>query len=401
MKVVILTTSPISLRFVRGNVAILKERGVETHVVASKGAYLDEFGAQFSVKIHGIDMRRSISPIRDLRALSQLIHLFRSLKPEIVHAHTPKAGLLGMLASYLTRVPVRIYHLHGLPLLTANSLRRRILLLCDQLACAVASQVYCVSESLRTVVQELRICQNQKLAVIGKGSIDGVDAAQRFHPRRFSAEVQNQLKHSLGIPPDARVIGFVGRLVPDKGIAELFDAWQQLQEDFVDVHLLLVGSCEPQAPLPDQVMRRLCSDSRVHHVEFVDEPDQYFSIINLLAFPTYREGFGLVAIEAAAFEIPVVASRIPGCVDAVQDGITGTLVASGDSISLRNAIGRYLSDSLLAFQHGRRGRIRVLNDFVPEVIRESQWEEYCRLLSEAGLPECISARSMPTPRQTA
>jgi glycosyltransferase involved in cell wall biosynthesis len=395
MRIVILTTSPISLRFVRGIVSRLKEEKVEIHVVASGGQYLEEFAAQFSVETHAIDMRRSISPYLDLRALWKLIQLFQKLRPEIVHAHTPKAGLLGMLASCLTRVPVRIYHLHGLPLLTAKAIRRRILLACDQVACAIASQVYCVSESLRTVVEQLRICRSRKLAVIEKGSIDGVDAAVRFHPRRFSAQEKKQLKCDLGIPPDAKVIGFVGRLVPDKGLEELIGAWKQLRGEFDEVRLLLVGSYEPQNPLSHRVISNIRSDPRVHHVEFVDEPEQYFSIIDILAFPSYREGFGLVAIEAAAFAIPVVATRIPGCVDAVLDGITGTLVPPQDAPALANALQRYLKEPELVAQHGFSGRQRVLKDFVSATIRETQWQEYRRLLTEAGLAECASCQTQP------
>ena len=386
-------TSPISLMFpsgfLRGKVDYLKEHGVEIHVASSPGKDLDAFQSMERVPVYAVEMPRRITPFHDLIALCRLVALMRRIRPTILHANTPKGGLLGTIAALLARVPVRIYHMHGLPYKTASGLKRRILFLTERISCAVAHRVFCVSESLREVALAEGICSSDKLVVLG-GHGNGVDADVRFNPALVGNGDRCLGRESLGIPEDSIVLGFVGRVVKDKGIVELAEAWKILRSSFPGSHLLIVGPFEPQDPVPIEVERQLREDTRVHFTGQVANPAYYYATMDVVTLPSYREGFNSVLLEAAAMELPVVATRIPGCVDGVQDGVTGVLVLPHDAKALADALRAYFSDATLRSSHGIAGRIRVLREFREKAITEAMFEEYCRLLRDRGIPDSIS-----------
>jgi lipopolysaccharide/colanic/teichoic acid biosynthesis glycosyltransferase len=367
--------------------------GFEVHVLSSPGERLDTFGADEGVQVHEVAMQRRITPFRDLISLWRIWLAIRRIRPQIVHAHTPKAGLLGMIAARLAGVPVRIYHIHGLPMMTARGIKRAILRRTERISCGCADRVLCVSRSIRDGVIGEGFCRPDKLKVIRNGSANGVDAARSYDPARFSEEDRRRIRAGFGLPEGAQVLGFVGRLVRDKGLIELSAAWESLKREFPRLHLLIVGRSEPQDPIPSEVLDMLRNDARVHLIGAVDKyamPGVY-SVIDVLAIPTYREGFGNVAIEASAMEVPVVASRVPGIVDAVQEGVSGTLVPPHNSYDLARAVRTYLLDPELRRYHGQSGRIRVLQGFQPIDIWLDLHDEYVHLLRRHEL------RSVPAP----
>jgi glycosyltransferase involved in cell wall biosynthesis len=376
MKVVYITTVAESLRFLRGHVRFLRSRGVDVTLVSSPSPLLESIANELGASAHGVRMERRITPLRDLIAIWQLIRCFRRLRPDVVHVHTPKAGLLGLVAASLSGVPVRLYHIHGLPLLTARRIKRRVLSLCDSIACRLAHQVFCVSYSIKSVVHQERICSSAKTQVLVNGTIDGIDAIHQFNPSRFSAEDRLELRKSIGLEERDLI---VGRIVKEKGIDELLAAFKRLSIEWNHLRLLVVGSQESHLPLSAKSMAMFHEDVRIHTLPFVEDPAPYFAVMDVLALPTYREGFGLVAAEAAAMEVPVVATRIPGCVDAVCDGQTGTLVPPRDSSALAAALAHYLRSIELRRSHGLAGRMRVLRDFDPELLRKSLYQNYLRI----------------------
>jgi glycosyltransferase involved in cell wall biosynthesis len=386
VRLVHITTVPESLTFFTGQVGYMKARGFDVQAISSPGELLHRFAAAERIAAHAVDMPRRITPVRDLVAVSRLWRRLRRSRPHIVHAHTPKGGLLGMAGAWLARVPVRIYHIHGLPLMTATGPKRHLLKWSERVACALAHQVLCVSRSVREVVIAERLCPPDKIKVLRGGSVNGVDAAQAFNPARLPAGVALEARARHGIPADALVAGFVGRVVRDKGLAELVRAWQGLREEFPGLHLLIVGPFEPQDPLPAGVEAVLRGDPRIHLTGEVWDVPPLYAAMDLVVLPTYREGFGIVAIEAAALGLPVVATRIPGCVDAVQDGVTGTLVPVRDGGALADALRVYLRDPVLRRKHGAAGRERVLREFGQEALWEAVYQEYTRLLGDRGCP---------------
>jgi glycosyltransferase involved in cell wall biosynthesis len=399
VRLVHITTVPESLPFFTGQVGYMKSRGFDVQALSSPGKELDRFAATERIFVHAVPMARRITPLRDLMAVVRLRHRLRSLQPHIVHAHTPKGGLLGMIGACLARVPVRMYHIHGLPLMTATGLKRRLLKATERVACALAHQVLCVSHSVRDVAIAERLCPPDKIKVLLHGSVNGVDAVGQFNPRNLSPAARDEVRARYGIAPDALVAGFVGRVVRDKGLTELAQAWQELRAAFPDLHLLIVGPFEPQDPLPVEVEALLRSDPRVHLAGECGNVAPLYAAMDLLVLPTYREGLVIVALEAAAMELPIVATRIPGCVDAVQDGVTATLVPVRDAVALEAAVRRYLGDPELRRRHGQAGRQLVLRDFAQPVLWEALYQEYTRLLRDRGCPvpkkeesSCLSTR---------
>lgn len=385
MKLVHLTTVPQTLAFLRGQVGFMARRGFEVHAVSSPGSMLEKFCSQELIQGHPVEMERRITPLRDLSAMFAIWRILRRVRPEIVHAHTPKAGLLGMVVSAVAGVPVRIFHLHGLPHLTASGLRRSLLRWATQVACLVSRRVLCVSASVRDAAIREGLVPEWKINVPAGGSVNGVDASGSFDPKRIPADSSDPLRTQLGIPAQSLVMGFVGRLVCEKGLVEMADAWASLRGEFPNVHWLIVGDAESHDPLPCGLLDQIRSDPRVYWTGWRDDLPAAYAAMDLLVLPSYREGLPVVALEAAAMALPVVATRVPGTVDAVQDGITGLLVEPRNSRALAKAIRSYLTDPQLRLTHGQAGRRRTLQEFVPESIWRAVEHEYVTLLREKGL----------------
>jgi lipopolysaccharide/colanic/teichoic acid biosynthesis glycosyltransferase/glycosyltransferase involved in cell wall biosynthesis len=385
-RLVHVTTVPQTLYFLRGQVAYMKSRGFDVSAIASPGPDLQTFADLEGIDVHAVEMPRRITPFGDLRALFRLVRVLRRLKPDVVHSHTPKGGLLGMIAAWLAGVPARAYTLHGLPLETARGLKRTLLRWTERVSCALARRVYAVSGSLRRRASAERLCPAGKIAVLGAGTVNGVDAEKRFAPSPCPYEAA-AARRACGIPSEVRVVGYVGRIVRDKGVEDLVRAWGEIREAFPDVHLLVVGAFEPQDPVSPAAAETLRRDPRVRLAGHVDSMRAMYSIMDVVVLPTYREGFPQVPLEAAAMERPVVATRVTGCVDAVVDGETGTLVEPGDARAIAEAVGAYLRDPDLRQRHGREGRARALRDYRPENLWLLTHWEYLELMGRRGPAE--------------
>jgi len=389
IKLVQITTVPISLHFNAWLTPHIKARGFDVHALSSPGEYLHKYGARHGVLVHEVEMLRRITPLHDLVSIFHIWQCLRQIRPEIVHACTPKGGLLGMIGAWLARVPVRIYHIYGLPFVTAAGPKRTLLRWSEKVSCLLAHQVLCLSESNRELAVAEGFCPAAKIKI--SGFPNGVDAREKFNPACIEADTRREARVKYGIPDSALVVSFVGRVVRDKGLVELTSAWQILREEFPTLHLLVAGSFEPYDPVPPDVEHVLRMDSRVHLAGFVNNPAPIYALTDVFAVPTYREGFCLVAVEAAAMELPVVGTRISGVVEAVQDGVTGTLVPPRDAQALARAIRMYLNDPELRRRHGCAGRDRALRDFNPETLCEEMYQDYVQLLREKRLPVLGSA----------
>ncbi len=373
-------TTPLSLRFIRGLPAHLRARGYHTTIVTSPGPALDAFLASEGCPGFAVDLPRRVTPLQDLAALARLVRIIRKVRPDIVHAHTPKGGLWGMMAATAARVPKRIYHMRGLLLATAKGPSRLVFHVTERVSCNLASRVLCVSHSLRKVAIDFGLTSPDRIQVLLGGSGQGIDATHEFFPGVVSGERLATLRSDLSIPADSPIVLFVGRLVRDKGIIDLAEAWRDIVSSVPSARLLLVGPYEPRDPVPPDVRRRLEQDPTVRHVGWTEKPAPYYALANVTVLPTYREGFPNVPLESAAMEVPVVATRIPGCVDAVADGETGTLVSTGSPAALADAILSYLRDPDRAGRHGEAGRKRVLAQFQREKIWDAIADVYDELL---------------------
>lgn len=371
-----ITTVAQSLGFLRGQPEFLRTRGFRVEAITSPGPLVASMAHELGITIHTVEMPRKITPVQDLQSLAQLTALLHRLKPDIVHSHTPKGGLLGTLAATMANVPVRFYHMRGLPLETARGWKRQLLRTTETVSCALAHQVIAVGKALRQTAIDENLVNPDKVCVLAHGSGQGVDAIGRFNPTRFDDKHRRQLRRQLEIPEDARVIGFVGRLVADKGINELARAWQDLREDHGDAHLLVVGPFEERDPVPPSTRQILEQDQRVHLLGFRNDVDTLYPAMDLLALPTHREGFPNVPLEAAAMELPVIASDIPACLEAVAADHTGAHFPCGNAEFLAHTLTTYLDNRDLRRQHGQAGRQRVLEKFAPKLIFEDLADLY-------------------------
>lgn len=363
-----------SLGFIDTVVQRAKERGFEVTVVTSPDTRLDEFGRRLGVRTVGAEMPRRVSLLGDWVALDALRRLFDRLQPDVVHAGTPKGGLLGMLAAEACEVPVRVYQMRGLAYVTARGVLRGVLQTTERLSCRAATRVVCQSHSLHAQALGEGLVEPGRSEVVLEGS-NGVDSA-RFEPARHRA-AGRALRRSLGIADEAVVFGFVGRLVRDKGVPELAAAFGALLHHHPTVHLLVAGPFEPRDPVPAGVREWLEREPRVHLLGPVKDPAPVYAACDVVVLPSHREGFPNVPLEAAAMALPVVSTRVPGCSDAVVDGVTGALVGVDDARALEAAMGCYL-DPALRTRHGAAGRARVVASFARERIADAMVDLYLR-----------------------
>jgi glycosyltransferase involved in cell wall biosynthesis len=380
-RLVHVTTIPLTLEFFRGQIGFMKERGFEVCAVSSPGPELEEIGRREGIGVYGVPMERRISPLGDLKAFLDLCSLFRRLEPAIVHAHTPKGGLLGVMAARMAGVKVALYTMHGIRFSTAVGIQRSVLRWAEALTCRAADRVFSVSRSNHARAVAEGLCSQNKIHVLARGSCNGVDADGRFNPEKLPSTSRLEIRHRLGIPPHATVLGYVGRIVKDKGLVVLADAWSLLRERFRDLHLVLVGPLESQDPVPQDVLNRLRRDERVRFTDWVWDPVPYYAAMDIVVLPTFREGFPVTPLEASAMEIPVVASAVDGCVEAVVHGGTGLLVPPGDRESLVAAVHALIMDSELRRRMGRLGRQRVIRTFKPEAIWQELLDHYLEMMT--------------------
>jgi glycosyltransferase involved in cell wall biosynthesis len=378
-------TSAASAGFFRGQLAYMREAGFDVTLVSAPGPELELVASREGVRAVALPMRREPAPCRDLLALVRLTRLLRRIRPEIVHVHTPKAALLGALAARIAGVPVRIYSLWGLRAEGLTGLGRRMLLAAERLTCGSVHRIVCESESLRRLVVKLRLAPAEKLVVLGAGSANGIDS-DRFSRSPQVLARAGELRAKLRIPEGAPVVGFVGRIVRDKGLVELVDAFRSLGGEFPELRLLLVGSFEEYDPVPAKVRREIEAGLRIAWSGYLDDPAPAYALMDVLVHPSRREGFAFPPLEAALMGIPAVTTNATGCVDSVIDGATGAIVPVRDPVALGRALAAYLRDPELRLRHGRAGRERVLRDFRPEAIWRALLDEYVALLTAKGLP---------------
>lgn len=390
-------TIPLTfLAFMGGQLDFLKQKGFDVAIITSEDDLLDVLRKREQVAVHVVQMNRSISPCSDLIALYDIWKWLVATRPTIVQAATPKAGMLVMVAARLAGVPVPIFFMRGLRYMGLEGWRRVATKSMEVLTCRCADVVFCTSPSLMRFALDERLCAPSKIRVVHHGTGNGVDSG-RFDPERFTAEERVRIRSELGLRPDQPILLFAGRPVLEKGVVELVEAWQVVRERFPEAQLLIAGPTGRDDPMPSEVRRRLFADDRIHFLGYVADMAPIFAISDVLLLPTHREGFGLVALEAAAMRVPTVASRIVGVVDAIADGETGILVPRGDARAFASAVTTLFEQPELAARMGEKGRERVVRNFRPEDIWAALYREYEMLLRRRGivLPRPDDADSKP------
>jgi glycosyltransferase involved in cell wall biosynthesis len=386
--IVVGITSPQTCLVLGGRLRTLREAGFRVTLVSSPGALLTRTAAREGVESIGLPMRREMAPVSDLLTLLRLCWLLWRLKPEMTEFSTPKAGLLGSIAAMLCGVPSRVYLLRGLKLETSTGVKRHILLAAERLASACSHAVLCNSESLRNQALSLRVAPASKLRLLGSGSSNGVDV-ERFSPG------PGILRARLGLPPDAPVVGFVGRLTRDKGLPELVEAFDAILAARPQAHLLLVGWFDASEDALGRDLRsRIKNHPRIHLTGYVADTAPYYRAMDVLVLPTWREGFPNVVLEAAASGIPVVTTLCTGSRDAVVPEVTGLLIPPGYPVAIREAVLQLLGNPKRRCRMGVAARAWVMENYVNGRVQGLTVRCYMSLL-ERNQP--VETRRAPVP----
>jgi glycosyltransferase involved in cell wall biosynthesis len=347
-------------------------------VACSPSTELDDFAKRYEFNCLQVEILRKISILKDLKAVFAVAKYIRKNKIDIVTGHTPKGAMVAMLAAYICRVPKRIYLRHGLVYETAHGLKRKLLIAIDKLAATLATNVICVSPSVARRSLEDGLNKASKQTILANGTCNGIDV-KRFDITSISSDDIIQLKASFGLSKDDMVIGYVGRLVRDKGIIELVQAFEQLKGDYQNLKLLLVGMLEERDALPEEIVNSVKANPNIIATGYVlnSEIEKYYAMMDVFVLPSYREGFPTSVLEASSMSIPVVTTKVTGCIDSILDGKTG-LFAEHTPESLAKQIGYFCSDEKRRKEYGANGRKFVVENFRQEII----WAEIEKLYKQ-------------------
>lgn len=374
-----ITTIPVSLEKLLENQLNYMRQYYDVTAISSDKPNLELVGKAQGVRIYAVEMTRKITPLQDLKAVWQLYHYFRSEKPFIVHTHTPKAGTLGMLAAKLAKVPHRLHTIAGLPLLEAKGNKRKLLNGVEKITYAAATMIYPNSNGLKEIIIQEEFCKPEKLKVIGNGSSNGINT-NHFNPEHFSENDKFILKSSLEIAPEDFVFVFVGRLVGDKGINELIVAFQKLNATKLSVKLVLVGSQETDLdPLQLESLNQINTNSNILAVGHQNDVRPYFAISDVLVFPSYREGFPNVVMQAGAMGLPSIVTDINGCNEIIVEGENGTIIPVKDSGAIYEAMKLMMEDVAFRTSLVQNARRMIVSRYEQEVVWKAILAEYEKL----------------------
>jgi glycosyltransferase involved in cell wall biosynthesis len=375
-KLIRITTIPESLRgLLKGQLRFMSDH---YHVigVCSPGEAANEVIANEGVPMVYIPLTRTISPIADLKSLWAMYRFFKKEKPLIVHSHTPKAGTIGMIAAKLAGVPVRLHTVAGLPLVEVTGFKRKILDVVEKITYRCATKVYPNSFGLRDIILQNNYANSNKVKVIGNGSSNGINL-EFFTPEHYDVAFKTDFLKSMGVTEHDFVYLFVGRIVKDKGINELVAAFKNVNSKFENTKLILVGRYENELnPILNETALEIKNNTSIIEVGFQKEVRPYFYSSDVLVFPSYREGFPNVVLQAGAMGLNAIVSDINGCNEIVQDGETGFIVPRKNSELLQIAMEKVYVNHNKNQEMGRKAKALIQSKYNQNIVWNKILEEY-------------------------
>lgn len=386
-----ISTVPLSLNILlKGQLHYLSNY-FDVTGISGKGSDLDQVEKREGVRIHAISMQRPISVFKDLQALFRLYRYFRKERPQIIHSITPKAGLLSMAAGKMAGVPVRIHTFTGLVFPYRTGMMQRLLMNMDRLLCYCATHIYPEGEGVKKDLQQYGIT-NKPLRVLGNGNVNGVDV-DYFSPLKIREEERLALREKLAIAPNDFVFLYVGRLVRDKGVNELVQAFKSLKSSDLDsvdkeyssVKLLLVGPYEHDLdPLQSETLREIEQNPAIISVGYQEFVRPFFAISQCLVFPSYREGFPNVVLQAGAMELPSVVTDISGSNEIIQQGKNGLVIPVKEVNALQQAMEYCLQNPQIIQEMKAWARTWVVEHYDQEKLWTLIKNEYIKFLNTRG-----------------
>ncbi len=385
IRVAHITTVDMSLRYLLLNqLRSIQQAGYEVIGISSPGPEVPIIEAAGIRHIPVRITRNPFTPLQDMKALWQLYRIFRRERFTIVHTHTPKPGFLGQIAAKMAGVPIIVNTLHGFYFHDhMHPLLRRFYITLEKIAALCSDVILSQNrEDIDTAIRE-GICPKEKIKYLG----NGIDI-HRFNPANFSPSVIAYKRLEVGLPDKVKVVGFVGRLVREKGLLELFAAARLVREQVPNVRFLVIGPVDTDKPdfvTPDMAQKYGVADI-FHFLGMRQDMPELYTLMDVFVLPSHREGFPRAPMEASAMKVPCVVTDIRGCREVVEHGRNGLLVPLGNVQALADAIVEILTNQEKAYRMGEEGRRMALERFDERLVFEKVKAEYARLLQEKGLP---------------
>jgi len=366
-KLVIITTVPISLKFFKGQIGVLKD-SFDIELISSPGPELEAIGISEGVKVHAVPMKRDVSIVSDIISVFVLARVLSKIKPDMVHGSTPKAGLLSMLVSFVLRIKVRVYYVHGLRYDGLSGKKKSLIKNLERVSCKRATHVYAVSFGVREHLQNDKIT-TKPIQIIHNGSVNGLDLAYFDHTIIT--------KDDITLKSSDFVYGFVGRLVKDKGINELVSAFVRINRIHPNTRLVLVGQYENELdPLQESTKKEIEENENIIFRGFQSDVRPALCEFNVFVFPSYREGFGVSLMEALAMEVPAISSNIIGCNEIIIDGHNGLFISPKNEDDLYEKMRKIYEDKDLYVRLKTNCRDHITAKYDQSKLWESTLESY-------------------------
>lgn len=329
----IVTTIPSSLNFFKGQLSYLSS-DFEIVAISSNKDILENFGREEGIATHFIPMVRPISLLNDVKSLVKFLSFFRKIKPDIVHGNTPKGSFLSLIAARMTGVPVRLYMCHGLRYQGYNGWMKSLLKIMERISCCCSTEVLCVSNGVKLTLIADGICKANKLKVVLNGSANGIDVGKYNR-----AMISNEALSSVTNSDNKFYFCFVGRIVKDKGVNELVSAFKKLTAIYRDINLILIGKFEDKDnPVDKHTKNEIKLNSKIHFLGVQKDIRPFVCASDVFVLPSYREGLGMVLMEAGALGIPCITTNIIGCNEIIHDGVNGKTIPPKDEDALYEAM---------------------------------------------------------------
>lgn len=375
-KIIRITTVSESMRTLLKGQLLFMSDFYNVVAISSDSKYFDKMlEEQGGIRGIRLEMTREITPFKDLVALYKLVILLRREKPLIVHTHTPKAGVLGMLAAWIAKVPNRIHTVAGLPLLVTTGVKRRVLNLVERITYSCSTRVLPNSYNLKKIIIQEKLAAASKVSVLCNGSSNGIQTS--YFNREALQETSFKIKSELCINCDSFVFVFVGRLVKDKGINELVNAFERLYKINQTITLLLVGPYEEKLdPLAPQTLKAIKSHNAIKHVGYQNDVRPYFKAADALVFPSYREGFPNVVMQAGAMELPSIVTDINGCNEIIIDNTNGVIIPPQDADALFSAMKKFIDNPEVASRMAKKSRPLIQSRYEQQDVWNAILEMY-------------------------
>jgi glycosyltransferase involved in cell wall biosynthesis len=371
-----ITTVPLSLEKLLTGQLHFMSSFYNVIAISSDKERLKKYGELEKVAVFPLEMTRQITPLKDVWAVIKLFFFLKRTKPFIVHTHTPKAGIIGMLASKLAGVPHRLHTVAGMPLLEQTGFKRKILDFVEKLTYSCATKVYPNSFKMKDIIIQNKYCVSCKLKVLANGSSNGIDTTY-FDASNFPAEFKENLKKELGLLPTDFVFVFVGRIVSDKGINELIAAFVEIKKQVNEAKLILVGPYEQELnPLKDETLYQIETNKSIVSVGYQLDVRPYFAISDGLVFPSYREGFPNVVMQSGAMGLPCIVTDINGCNEIIEHAKNGFVIPVKNQKAIYESMLHFIKNKEQFCQMKQNTRAMIVSRFDQQFMWESILQEY-------------------------